>query len=191
VEELRKGDWLETYTGRKFWPLDPCCTEVDITDIAHALSMQCRFGGHCKIFYSVAEHSILVSKEIKARGHNYKLQLYGLLHDAAEAYICDLPRPIKRQIGIYNDIESRVQAVILNHLGLPPMTREEIEIVKEVDDLILGHEANHIMENTDGWGDRYINSPTHIFLSFGMRPQDSKSLFLALFKHYTKILKVS
>ena len=60
----RKGDWMQTYTGRQFWPIDPRANEVHIEDIAHALSMMCRYNGHCRTFYSVAEHSVLVSQHV-------------------------------------------------------------------------------------------------------------------------------
>jgi hypothetical protein len=86
----RKGDWMQTYTGRQFWPIDPRADEIDIVDIAHALSQQCRFAGHCKSFYSVATHSWHTSNVC-----NSENALWGLLHDAAEAYLVDLPTPIK------------------------------------------------------------------------------------------------
>lgn len=62
----RRGDWIQTFTGRRFWPLDPRPEDVCIEDIAHALSLKCRFGGHCTRFYSVAEHSVHVSNYVPA-----------------------------------------------------------------------------------------------------------------------------
>src|SRR5262245_27549306 len=102
----RIGDWMQTISGRKFWPLDPRPEEVCIEDIGHALSLVCRFGGHCHTFYSVAEHSVRVSllaeDMAKSSAHwtdeNIRMiALSGLLHDAAEAYIGDMVRPLKRQ----------------------------------------------------------------------------------------------
>lgn len=87
----RKGDWMQTYTGRKFWPLNPRAEEVYIEDIAHSLALSCRFNGHCKVFYSIAQHSVLVSQIVKPTQ-----QLIALLHDSAEAYLGDIIRPIKR-----------------------------------------------------------------------------------------------
>ena len=112
----RKGDWMQTYTGRQFWPLDPRPEEVVIEDIARALSMQCRFAGHCAKFYSVADHSVRVSM---LADENSTLALAGLLHDAAEAYVVDVPRPLKRFLPGYKEIEREVARAIEKRFGLP------------------------------------------------------------------------
>ena len=77
----RNGDWLQTFTGKAFFPLDPRPEEMDIFDIAHALSNLCRYGGHCNKFYSVAEHSVLVSILCRLY-YGEQVALQGLLHDA-------------------------------------------------------------------------------------------------------------
>src|SRR5271165_7548492 len=87
----RKGDWIQTYTGRVMYPLDPRPEEINIIDIAHALSNLCRFTGHVRTFYSVAEHSVRVSQHCDPKD-----ALWGLLHDASEAYLADMSRPMKR-----------------------------------------------------------------------------------------------
>lgn len=74
-----KGDWMQTYTGRRFWPLDPVAGDIEIMDIAHALSNQCRYAGHTRFHYSVAQHSVQVSENV-APEH----ALWGLLHDAPD-----------------------------------------------------------------------------------------------------------
>ena len=115
----RRGDWMQVFTGTAFWPVDPRPDEVALADIAHALSMLCRYGGHTRHFYSVAEHCVLLSHAV-APQH----ALWALLHDAAEAYLCDLPRPIKRLMPTYNDAETVVLAAICERfglaLGIPP-----------------------------------------------------------------------
>lgn len=112
----RLGDWIQTYTGRQFWPLDPRPEDVCIEDIAHALSLQCRFAGHCKRFYSVAEHSVRVSWVVPEEH-----ALIGLLHDASEAYLQDFVRPLKNtEFGrAYRLAEYRVQLAICEHFRIP------------------------------------------------------------------------
>jgi uncharacterized protein len=113
MTQQRKGDWIQTYTGRVFWPLDPQPEDVDIRDIAHALANQCRFAGHCREFYSVAQHSVLVALALPP-----ELQVYGLLHDAAEAYLVDLPRPVKRSVKGYLEAEEKVLEAIAQHFEI-------------------------------------------------------------------------
>lgn len=111
----RQGDWIQTFTGNQFWPLDPRAEEIDIVDIAHSLSMQCRFNGHTEHFYSVAEHCCHVSDFLPDG-----LKLAGLLHDASEAYLCDIPRPIKRCAGFmesYLLAERKLELVIAAKFG--------------------------------------------------------------------------
>ena len=108
----RKGDWIQTFTGGQFWPLDPRAEELDIEDIAVALSRDCRYAGHCKRFYSVAEHSVLMTRVARLNGFNKRDQRTTLLHDASEAYLRDIPRPLKRGLQNYRDIEARLMEVI-------------------------------------------------------------------------------
>lgn len=137
----RVGDWIQTFTGIQFWPLDPRPEEIDIRDIAHALSNQCRFAGHCNQFYSVAEHSVRVSWLLS---HEYKL--WGLLHDAAEAYLVDLPKPIKKwsQMGVlYSEIEDALMLAIGAKFGLTfPMPTA----VKKADVVMLVTEKRDLMK---------------------------------------------
>lgn len=88
------NSWIQTFSGRQFFPLEPRVEDVCIEDIAHGLSNLCRYAGHCECFYSVAQHCLLVSRVVP-REH----ALRGLLHDASEAYLIDVPRPIKHSIG--------------------------------------------------------------------------------------------
>jgi hypothetical protein len=127
IDEGRVGDWSQTYTGRRFYPLDPRPEDIDLLDIAVALSNISRYGGHCR-FYSVAEHSVLVSRMV-APEH----RLSALFHDAAEAYVQDLTRPIKRalrdlgQFDGFKALDAAVQAAIEAKFGLSPIPREVIE----------------------------------------------------------------
>ncbi|MFT4099281.1 MAG: phosphohydrolase [Rhodoblastus sp.] len=128
----RRGDWIQTFTGRQFWPLDPRPEDVDIRDIAHALAHQCRYAGHCLRFYSVAEHSILLAQVVSPAA-----AFAALMHDAAEAYLVDLPRPIKRSMPDYVAAEERVLAAILRAVGLDFIPNE----VHAADRRILSDEA--------------------------------------------------
>jgi hypothetical protein len=135
----RFGDWSCTYTGLQFWPLDPRAAEICIEDIAHALSLLCRFGGHCRSFYSVAQHSVLVSWHCDEPD-----ALWGLLHDASEAYLMDLPRPIKHSAGLerYREAEQLVMQAACDHFGLPTSMPESVE---RADESLLATEARDLM----------------------------------------------
>src|SRR4051812_31750950 len=90
--------YIQTYSGTEFWPLSPKAADVKLIDIAHALSNKCRFAGHCREFYSVAQHSVLVSRQLPD-----EFKLWGLLHDAGEAYFADIPNPIKIQYTLFDE----------------------------------------------------------------------------------------
>ena len=136
----RNGDWMQTYTGRAFWPLDPRVEDIDLLDIAQALSNLCRYAGHTRRFYSVAEHSYLLAGWCARNFPDDKeLLRYVLLHDAAEAYLVDIPRPLKRSLPGYSDIEARVESVIWERFGIVP-DAESKAVVKEIDDRIIEDE---------------------------------------------------
>lgn len=132
--------WIQTYTGRRFWPLDPRAEDVTIGDIAHALSNECRFSGHCRGFYSVAQHSVLVAQVVLQRSP--ELALTALLHDAAEAYMSDIARPVKKSMPIFGEMEHRIELVIAEKFSLvfpfPP-------IIKEADNILLATERRDLM----------------------------------------------
>lgn len=152
---MQKLDWLETYTGAKFKPYAPTANTVDIRDIAHALSHTCRFGGHTLTFYSVARHSINVAKILKAAGHSPKVQLAGLLHDAAEAYLTDIPTPVKRNMPEYKHTESGILQVVYDKYGVTELTASEVEAVDSADKAMLYLEAKRLMRNTEGWAEQF------------------------------------
>ena len=136
----RLGDWMQTHSGRQFWPLDPRPEEIDIEDIAHALSNLCRYAGHTRQFYSVAQHSVLVAGALPQ-----PLRMWGLLHDATEAYLVDIPRPIKKYLYGYKDIEDHLMSVIAEKFNLGGISIPQA--VKEVDDAILADERAQLMQD--------------------------------------------
>jgi uncharacterized protein len=139
-DSVDRGDWMQTFTGRKFYPLDPREEEVHLDDIVHALSHVCRFGGHCLFHYSVAQHSVLVAKDAE-----HKLE--ALLHDAAEAYLGDIIRPLKKDHGLtrYREAESRVHAVICRRFGA--LIQTPADVARE-DLRALATERRDVMADT-------------------------------------------
>lgn len=109
-------------------------------DIAHALSLICRAAGHFKHFYSVAQHSINCMREAQARGFSKRVCFACLLHDASEAYLCDIPTPLKTELNDYKVIEKDFQDKIFKKFGLYPLTEEEEHLVKLVDEALLYYE---------------------------------------------------
>ena len=137
--------WIQTYSARPFYPLNPRPDDVFVEDIAHSLSFQCRFNGHCRRFYSVAEHSVRVADILPT-----ELRLWGLFHDAAEAYVSDLPRPVKAQLPDYQQAEDVILRVVAEKFGLSwPMPQR----VREADDRLLVTEARDLMgPPPQSWG---------------------------------------
>jgi len=144
--------WMQTFTGKKIDIMNPKPEAVDIQDIAHALSMICRFGGHCRDFYSVAEHSLLVER-LGTRSNRGTMnwttqQMEFLLHDAAEAYVGDTITPIKNGIretssqplSILDSLENSWALAIGKAFGLGCRLTRSSSIVKEFDDQALSHE---------------------------------------------------
>lgn len=140
------NDWLQTFTGKKLYPLAPTPDAICIEDIAHALANQCRFNGHTKKFYSVAQHSVLITDYFfdPDLGDFADLAQYALLHDASEAYLSDIPRPLKLlpEFEFYRQAEKKLQSMIYEKFGLSP---EEPAEVKEADQRILAEESLWLM----------------------------------------------
>lgn len=137
MTQTRPG-WILTSTGRQFWPLDPRPEDICIEDIASALANLCRFTGHTREFYSVAQHSVIAS-ELVAPEH----ALAALLHDASEAYICDITRPVKQmpEMRPYRDAEYALEMAICTRFGVNMHVPE----VVEVDNVLLLTERRDLM----------------------------------------------
>lgn len=119
TRDLQDNKWFQTIKGNPFYLFDPWPEDFDIEEIAHSLAMQCRFNGHCKQFYTVAQHSVLVSRLLEEWHNNPATVMCGLLHDAAEAYVGDLIRPLKLQLPEYKKVEDFVELAIAQRFELP------------------------------------------------------------------------
>jgi hypothetical protein len=137
----RKGDWIITASGGRFYPLDPRPEDISIKDIAHALSMLNRFTGHTNWPYSVAQHCVLASYLVPE-----DQKLGALLHDASEAYVNDVARPVKRYIADYQAIENKILDVIELKFGVNTRTPD----IKYADTQMLVTEAR-VLCNGEGW----------------------------------------
>lgn len=169
--------WIQTYTGKQFRPLRPRIEDLDINDIAHSLANQCRFAGHVKEFYSVAQHSYLVSYLCSPDD-----ALWGLLHDASEAYLVDLPGPLKRHpdFNIYRVAEMYMMAVICDRFGLP---REEPASVRHADKVLLATEKRDLLGAEPApWFP--LPPPADWFIE-GISPREAKLAFLQRFDELT------
>jgi hypothetical protein len=174
----RKGDWMQTMSGRQFWPLDARPDEIDIVDIAHALSNQCRYAGHVSRFYSVAEHCVLIAEWLTDQaGQADFVGLMGLLHDAGEAYLVDLPRPIKHQMPAYRDAERRLWGVVAERFRLPSHLPD---IVHEADNRILNDERAELMRASEEAWNLADLRPLGVRVR-GLEPRQARGAFIAAF----------
>lgn len=137
---------IKTYTGVMMDPLKPDPEKIYIADIAHSLSMLCRANGHFKSFYSVGQHCVNCARESAARGHSLRVQLACLLHDASEAYLADVTRPVKQELPKYLEIEEPLQDTIWRKYLGGPLTEEENTQVFAIDDALLWHEFLTLMD---------------------------------------------
>ena len=173
---------ITTYQKLRFDPLSPAEESISEYDIAHALSLLCRAGGHFAHFYSVAQHSINCAREAMARGYSRRTSLGCLLHDASEAYLSDITRPVKAHLPRYLEIEENLQNAIYRKWLSPMPTAEELALIREVDDTLLYHEFLNIMQERV-----FENAPILTAdCSFAKADfEDVEKAFLSLFKTLT------
>lgn len=167
-------NWIQTFSGKAFHPLNPKVEEVCIEDIAHALSQQCRYTGHTHDFYSVAEHSIYVAMVLPTP---YKL--WGLLHDASEAYVADIARPLKPYLTNYLTIEETIMRIIAEkfHLDWPIP-----KIVHAADMAVFEAERKQVIGEWVQEAEQIDARPVHVHARF-LRPKEAEIAFLQVYRY--------
>lgn len=178
--------WILTYTGKKFDPTLPN-NEIDIVDIAHALSHMPRFAGHTERLYSVAQHSVVVSAILERMEQPPIVQLEGLLHDATEAYMMDLPMPIKRlpELEAYRRLESELADRIYHRFDI---RQSHDQLVKTADIVALATEARDLMGNPKDWPVLEGIAPLPTRLT-ALLPGEAKIVFLERYLELTEKLR--
>lgn len=192
--------WIRTFGGKEFHfkNIDP--DSILLTDIAHSLSLNCRFTGHLKEFYSVAEHCLWVSvfsfnfakagisgKTLPMNDYEAaRVSLYGLMHDAAETYVTDLNKPAKTMLPDYQELEKKVERAIFDKFKLP---FEQPYIVKYADNTMLMAEAATLLKETDfsAWVQNHYNKEI-VYNSIPLTPRQAEAQFLQRFASLTQII---
>ncbi len=177
----KEDQWIQTYTGKKFYPFNPRAEDIYIEDIAHALSLICRFGGHCREFYSVAQHSVLVSELVVDNRATEKydgLAKYALLHDAAEAYLGDIPSPIKTEEDV--DREINMLQMIERKFGLTERVVLDGVKIEAMDKYALALEKTALMLSGLEWPGVETIDPSCITIG-ALLPDEAEKLFLNRF----------
>jgi hypothetical protein len=171
-------------TSRRVWinPIDPMARDINIYDIAHALSQICRYGGHTPVFYSVAEHSLRVADVLDSVGA-YEYHLAGLMHDSAEAYLSDITAPVKHNLVGYDAYEDRMLQCICERFNILPVAKVYSDVVKFADRCILATEMRDLFNDS---GYNLYGTPLiePLLLSRVMSPSQASNAFLDRFKDY-------
>jgi len=142
------GPYLQTVSGRFVNPFEPDPEQLDIGDITRALANVCRFGGHCRSFYSVAQHSVIVSELVEQRGGDVEDVFAALMHDATEAYLGDMPHPIKHRSPLgaaFKEAEDHLESVLRARFNI----KADVPEIKKADRALLATERKAF--SGEGW----------------------------------------
>ena len=187
------SDYIRTSSGVKFYPLNPDPQGILMEDIAHALSLLCRGNGHVKVFFSVGQHCIHCAKEAEQRGYSTRLILACLLHDASEAYLSDITRPVKQHLQDYCRYEEHLLEVIYKKFLGSPLSQEEQKLVKIIDDDMLYYDLRDLLNEPVGElvnGQDPRSAPV-MYSSFSYKERPFKEVeeeYLSLFRKYSDAL---
>jgi uncharacterized protein len=158
------GPYLQTVSGRWVNPFDPDPAQLDPGDIARALANQCRFGGHSRAFYSVAQHSVIVSRLVEERGGDVEDAFAALMHDAAEAYLGDMPHPLKHRSPLgaaFKEAEDHLEQAIRERFRIKP----DVPAIKRIDRALLATERRAFSAETWHWPELDGVEPVDLELS--------------------------
>lgn len=186
---MTKPCWIQTVSGLRFEPMDPNPTKIVIEDIAHALSNLCRFTGHTREFYSVAQHSVIASHaitelpEIKDRVDGamvaQQFARAALLHDASEAYLVDVPSPIKPHLLGYEKIEIEVSRAIAFKFNLEPDDFHH-PLIKWIDRKMLATEARDLMGGGESLWSELLDPLDEVIVPWS--PKIAKHAFMTRYR---------
>lgn len=174
---------IQTFTGLLVDPFDLQLDEIRLEDIAHSLSLQCRFGGHCTRFYSVAQHSVHVAERVYSQTMNPTLAFAALLHDASEAYIQDISRPMKQrfELRFLRDAEAFLQRRIDAFFGISPGARAH-PLIERADAEMLFCEAEQLMGDCERWEYPPEDCRHHYRTIHSLPPEEARKFFVRFFE---------
>jgi uncharacterized protein len=177
------GPYLQTVSGRWVNPFDPDPEQLDAGDIARALANQCRFGGHCRVFYSVAQHSVVVSRLLEERGGDAEDAFAALMHDATEAYLGDMPHPLKHRSPLgaaFREAERDLERAIRERFAIKP----DVPEIKRADRALLATERRAFSSELWHWPELEGVEPLDLELD-AWPPDDAARVFAARFAELT------
>ena len=169
------GPYLQTVSGRWVNPFDPDPSQLDAGDIARALANQCRFGGHSRVFYSVAQHSVIVSELVEQRGGDVEDVFAALMHDATEAYLGDMPHPLKHRSPLgaaFKDAEDHLERALRERFGIKP----DVPEIKRADRALLATERRAFSAEDWHWPELEGVEPLDLELT-AWSPDDAAQAF--------------
>ena len=174
---------MNTYTGKRFDPMQMTPEEVSLRDIAHALSLLCRGGGHMKYFYTVGLHSLNCAREAASRGWSDRLVLACLLHDASECYMSDVPSPFKKTLPEYQEQEAYLLHLIYEKFLGSDLTAQEQAQLEEIDHVMLWYDLDGLLgEKQDGEPPKL-----HIELDYTVEPfAKVEAEYIRIFEKYSR-----
>ena len=180
-------DYVTTYSGRKLNFKNPDPDDILIEDIAHHLSMTCRYSGATKYHYSVAQHSVVLAIYVYEQTNDPMQALSALLHDASEAYIADLPRPVKGSVTGYKSIENKLMKAILNKFEVDKPS----DFVMKADLNVVANEAMNVMKNVPDWINDYEYLDISIDSFIEAPHEDVKEAFLYVYNKLKNSLRIN